>query len=357
MPLLLRFNNWVTRIPLWAYSFFLVVAVAVKSGFTFTPLGGDELLNFPVPPNTWSALSYGMRSLVLITGVEGDVAVGAIGLVTVLISLVLITLLASRVMDPLVARIFLALVIVGPIGMVLLNHIGRNDVFVILGATIIAMCGRKISVMFLGLFIMILGNPEQSAVAMFCLLVLSFVPSFRSWRRAAGIGFVVALVAFIPLSLFARSAGVKSRIEFLPDYFSSSFYPFTANLPLTFYAAFGATWIVLGWIFLQISVRSRILLTMGIVIIPFFVTMITVDQTRVTVGVTTLSIMVALREYLPKFVCQLKSFNFAPVLGAVLVVVLFLPVIEIWGTSGHARTPYLWIFTSIVPQIKSLLIG
>ena len=154
-----------------------------------------------------------------------------------------------------------------------------------------------------------------------------------------------------------RSAGVKGRLEFLPELLSASFYPFAANLPLTLYASFGATWLIIGWVFLHISLKSRILLLIGLLVIPLLVTMITVDQTRVTVGVTTLSVMVLLREFLPRIVSQLKSRNFVPILGTGVAIVLFLPIIEIWGTSGHTRTPYLWIFTSIVPQIKSLLIS
>ena len=357
VPLLLKFNLWVTRIPLWLYSMGLVVAVGMKSGITFTPLGLDELLNFPAPPNNWSAMSYGMRTVVFLSGNEGDIAFGVMGFILVILSFATLTLAASRVMDPLITRLFLALVIVGPIGMVLLNHIGRNDVFVIIGATMVAMHGRKIYMMVIGLLIMILGNPEQALVAFFCLMILSYIPMLNHWRRVAVFGFVTALAIFIPLSLYVRSSGVKGRLEFLPELLSASFYPFAANLPLTLYASFGATWLIIGWVFLHISVKSRVLLVIGILVIPLFVTMITVDQTRVTVGVTTLSVMVLLREFLPRIVSQLKSRNFVPILGTGVAIVLFLPIIEIWGTSGHTRTPYLWIFTSIVPQIKSLLIS
>ena len=357
VPLLLKFNHWVMGIPLWLYSMGLVVAVGMKSGITFTPLGLDELLDFPAPPNNWSAMSYGMRTVVFLSGNEGDIAFGVMGSFIVLLSFGFLTYAASRVMDRLISRLFLALVIVGPIGMVLLNHIGRNDVFVILGATVVAMYGQKIYMMVFGLVIMILGNPEQALVAFFCLVILSFIPVLNHWRRVAVSGFVIALAIFIPLSLYVRSSGVKGRLEILPEFLSASFYPFAANLPLTLYASFGATWLIIGWVFLHIYLKSRVLLVIGILVIPLFVTMITVDQTRVTVGVTTLSVMVILREFLPRMVSQLKSLNFAPILGTGVAIVLFLPIIEIWGTSGHTRTPYLWIFTSIVPQIKSLLIS
>jgi len=355
--LLLKFNVWVTRIPLWLYSLFLVVACLAKTGFTFMPLGGEELVDFPAPPNNWSAMSYGMRTAVFLSGNDGDIAFGAIGSVFVLLSLAFLTIAASSAMDPLSGRLFLAFVIVGPIGMVLLNHIGRNDVFVILGATMIAIYGQKIYMLVFGLVIMILGNPEQTLVAFFCLMILSNIPMLRQWRRVAAAGFMVALAIFIPLTLYVRSTGVKGRVEFLPELLSASFYPFAANLPLTLYASFGATWLIIGWILLHISFKGQILITIGLLAIPLLVTMITVDQTRVTVGVTTLSIMVIIREFMPRIVTQLKSLNFGPILGAGVVLVLFLPVIEIWGTSGHTRTPYLWIFTSIVPQIKALLIN
>ena len=96
VSLLLKFNLWVTRIPLWLYSLGLVVAVGVKSGITFTPLGLDELINFPAPPNNWSAMSYGMRTVVFLSGNEGDIAFGVMGLFIVLLSFGFLTYSASK---------------------------------------------------------------------------------------------------------------------------------------------------------------------------------------------------------------------------------------------------------------------
>jgi hypothetical protein len=357
MSLLNRFSEWLGRFPLWLFVAAITLASVFKGGISFTPLGTDELQAFPTPPNNWSALSYGMRSVVFITGQDGDLAFGIVGFFAVIMSLALLTYFAYRKFEPVVARVFLALIVVGPIGMALMNRIGRNDVFVILGAAIIAFYGKRIVPFLIGLFIMILGNPEQTVVAFFVLFILSMIPTLRSWRRTAGLGFVVALAVFVPLSMYARASGVKSRVEFLPEYLSNSFYAFAANLPLSIFAAYGAVWLVIGWVFLQISGRSRFWLVVGLGAAPAFVAMITVDQTRVIVGVTTLAVLVILHEYLPKIKNQLDVIGFNPILGVTVAVVLFLPIIDIWGSSGHARTPYLWIFTSIVPQIKTLLIG
>ena len=292
-----------------------------------------------------------------LTGQDGDLAFGVVGFVLVLFSIVFITFLASRSFEPTVARIFLALVIVGPIGMILINRIGRNDVFVILGAVIFALHGRRFFLLLIGLMLMLLGNPEQTVVAMSILLLISMMPQLRQWRMKAFAGLAVALVVFAPLWLLARSVGVKSRIEFLQEYLSNSFYAFAANLPLSLYAAFGAVWLILGWLFIKSSMRNRVWLLLALVVVPVMVTMITVDQTRVFIGVTTAAVVVLLKEYLPELVQQVADLNFRPILAGSFIIVLFLPVIDIWGSSGHASTPYLWFFTSIVPQIKVLILG
>jgi len=335
----------------------LALAIVVKGGISFAPLGTNELANFPTPPDSWGALSYGIRTVVFLTGQDDDLAFGVVGFVLVILTLILITFLISRSFEHSVARIFLALVIVGPIGMILMNRIGRNDVFMILGAVIFALHGRRILLMLIGLVLMLLGNPEQTVVAMSILLLISMLPPLRQWRLKAFSGLVVALIVFAPLWLLARSVGVKSRIEFLQDYLSNSFYAFAANLPLSLYAAFGAVWLVIGWIIISSSMRNRVWLLLALVVVPVLVTMITVDQTRVLVGVTTVAIVVLLKEFLPKLVQQVAELNFRPALAASFIIVLFLPVIDIWGSSGHASTPYLWIFTSIVPQIKLFILG
>lgn len=335
----------------------LSVAVAIKSGLSFAPLGSYELVNFPVPPDTWGSLSYGMRTLVFITGYQEDISFSIVGAVLTVITIIVLTALSQRTFESTGSRVFLALVIVSPIGMVLFNRLGQGDVLVILGAIVFALLGPRLLAVLAGLILMILGNPEQAVVALFSLLILSFVTDMKTWRRPAVIGLSIASGVFIILALWARAVGAQSRLEYLPEFLSSSFYAFAANLPLSVYAGFAAIWVILGWVFVHVPFMSRTWLLIALVVVPGIVTIITVDQTRVFVGVTTLSVLVLGREFLPKIKDQLQSLGFKPVLGATVVLVMFLPIIDIWGSSGHARTPYLWIFTSIVPQIKTLLIG
>lgn len=354
---LLSLNSWLVSTRLWIYSSLLTVAIVIKGGISFSPLGTDELANFPLPPANWSSLSYGMRTVVFLTGQDGDISFGVVGFILAIISIAVITLLASQTFEPAIARIFLALVIVGPIGMILMNRIGRNDVFMILGSVIVALHGRRILIFVLGLLLMILGNPEQTVVAMTILFFISMLPELKQWRVKALAGLFAAVLIFAPLWLMARSIGVKSRVEFLQEYLSNSFYAFAANLPLSLYAAFGAVWLVIGWVFIKLNMRNRLWLVLALIVIPVIVTMITVDQTRVFVGVTTVAVVALLRESLPSMVQKMGDFNLKPILASTFLIVIFLPVIDIWGTSGHAQTPYLWIFTSIVPQIKGFFLG
>jgi hypothetical protein len=354
---LLRFDKWLSTIPVWSYSLILTIAIVLKGGFSFFPLGPGELANYPLPPDSWGALSYGMRSVVFALGQDGELAYSIVGLLLVVLSVSLLTYFASREFQPLVARLFLALVIVGPIGLILVNRIGRNDVFMILGAVIFALCGYRLLGLAFGLLFMILANPEQAVVAMAILLLVSMIPQLHHWRNKAFWGLMILSLVFVPLWLLAKSTGVKSRIEYLPDFLSNSFYAFAANLPLSLYAAYGAVWLILGWVVLNSQNRVRIWLLIALVVIPVSVTMITVDQTRVYVSITAVTVVIVLRDYLPKLIDQLVNLRFKPILATGFLTVMFLPVIDIWGSSGHVQTPYLWIFTSIVPQIKDLILG
>lgn len=352
-----RLNRWLISIPIWVYTVIMGVAIIVKSGLSFAPLDASEFQNFPLPPNYWPALSYGMRSLVYGTGQTDSTTFGIIGLLLVLITIITITFLAKQALDPVAARLFILFAIVGPIGMVLFNRIGQNDVFVILGAVLITFLGMRWFPFLIGLTLMLLGNPEQTVVALSVLLLLSGIPRLKVWRRRAIAGLLISLVVFLFLSSLARSVGAKSRLEYLPDYLSNSFYAFAANLPLSLYAAFGAFWLIAAWIFVHLNRNERIWLVVGLVLAPLAVTMITVDQTRVFVGVSVLAVFILLKTYLADIKQNLDARGISSVIAAALIIVLFLPVIDIWGSDGHARTPYLWIFSSVVPQIKILILG
>ena len=342
---------------MWLFALICTIAVVIKSGFGIAPLNEGEFQNFPLPPNYWSALTYGPRLTVYLTGRNDEIAFSVVGIILTLIAIATIVLLAVRRFQDQNDRIFVAIVLISPIGMVLLNRIGQADVFVILGAAVIAISSPRIHWFILGTVIMLLGNPEQTVVSFLGLVILSLISSFKTWRRRAITGLLVSVTVFILLSILARSVGAKNRLEYLPELLSASFYAFAANLPLSLYAAFGATWLIIFWVIAHLRKWDRLWFLVSLVALPLLVIMLTVDQTRVFVGVTTLSVLVTLTNYLPMFKDWLNTLGIQPVLAVVLLALLFLPIIDIWGSSGHARTPYLWIFTSVVPEIKGFLIG
>jgi MFS family permease len=298
-----------------------------------------------------------MRLIVYPTGNQDTLTFGIVGFVLLVLTIFLITFLAGRKFNEIDARLFILLVVVGPIGLILFNRIGRNDSLMILGALIVVLGGLRFLYLLVGLLIMLLGNPEQTVVAFGILLILSFIPQLKVWRRRAITGLAIALITFVGLSMLARSVESKSRLEYLPDYLNASFYAFAANLPLSLYAGYAAFWLIAAWIFVQVRGRSRLLLVLALVVAPVSVTIITVDQTRVFVGVTTLAVFVLLKSYIPQMREYVNSLGFQPVLAGAVLIVLFLPVLDIWGTSGGVSTPYLWVFTEIVPQIKSFIVG
>jgi len=357
MATIKKLDRWLASIPLWLFVLISTASVVVKAGVSFAPLDNTEFQNFPFPPNYWSALSYGMRSIVFFTGQRSELTFSVVGILLTIGSVAAIAYFANQRLAPTPARLFIMLVLIGPIGMVLFNRIGQNDVLVIMGALIAAFSGQRILIFILGIALMLLGNPEQTIIALLALLILSLVPELRRWMWPSIVGLILAVVTFFSLSALARSTGARNRMEYLPDYLSNSFYGFAANLPLSLYAGLGAVWLVVAWVLVRVTRKERLWVILALAVLPFTVTMITVDQTRVYVGVSALAVFVLLLNYLPGINSTVAKSKFPAFLGLTFLALLFLPIIDIWGSSGHARTPYLWIFTSVVPQVKTLIVG
>ena len=201
--------------------------------------------------------------------------------------------------------------------------IGKYDVITYLGAVILAM-SRSLPAATLGALIMASGNPEQSIVASFALLVLSFAGEFRDLRKRAVAAILVTTLTWLMVQVWFNMSGMAvSRITLVPEYLSESLarvlaYPGTAIW----------SWLGVGWFLALTAVflcrfSSRIWLLLAVVAIPGAVTVITADGARVF-GLVVLPAYLVVMIWLERYALRrFKGRELA--LGMLLIGVAILP--------------------------------
>jgi hypothetical protein len=345
-----------SQVPFPLLAFLVICLAILKCGISINPLTPEPLSDFPTPRPGYAALSYGLRSLAWMLQMEGPSAYVILGLCLTAIAFVFIPWAARRAATQQDARLLMVLIILGPIGVVLLNNLGRHDVLVILGGLALGFLGRNWRWALAGAAVMVLGNPEQAVVASAVLLLLTFSRELRPWRAGAVIALSISSVAFIVLSTWAAGAGVGSRATFVGGLLGNSIYQFFGNFPLSLYAGYGVIWIVILWSLFQARTPLRWLILICLILIPAAMTAITLDQTRVFVGVSTGAVTAVLVAFVPLMRAAAEAAGYRNTLSWTLACAAFLPAFEIWST-GYVRMPYGQFFSDVLPHIKSFLIG
>jgi hypothetical protein len=352
-------SGWQQRLnqlPIWGFTLVLICFAVIKGGFTINALIPEPLSNYPTPPSTFSSTSYGLRTLAWILRMDYPGSYVVLGLIITAVALATITWAVRRTSQTDDSRIILVFILLGPITLILLNNIGQHDALMILGGSILGLLGRNWIWALVGAIIMVSANPEQAVVASILLLLMTFAPQLRNWRLGAGIAVGLSAVASITIGMWAHSVGVESRIGFITGLLGNSFYQFFGNFPLSVYAGYGITWVVVIWITRQASIVFRWLIGVALIAIPFFMTAITLDQTRVFVGLTTAAILAVLVTFVPQMREAAVAAGYANPLFWTFAAAIFLPAIEVWS-KGYVRVPYAWFFVEIIPQVKTLLPG
>jgi hypothetical protein len=296
-----------------------------------------------------------MRTMAWLARTDDPNAYAVIGLSLTVITLILGAWMIRRSSDATDARLILVLVFLGPIGIVLLNNIGRHDVLVLLGSLMIGTLGRRPAWAIAGALLMVAGNPEQACVASVILLIIGLMRGMEHIRVRAVTSLVIAFGSFIGLSAWAHANGVGGRGGYITEYLGNSIYGFFGNFPLSVFAAFGPIWVVLIWILMRVSVRDRILLVIGLGVIPFAVTAITLDQTRVFVGVSTAALLPVLIHFVPAMRMEAEALGYRNTLFWTFIGATFLPSTEV-SAQGYVRVPYRWFFSDALPAIKAAVL-
>lgn len=330
----------------WLVLSTLLFAVALlKGGFFVEVFAQEPDPAFPLPQPGITALSYGLPALVWAFGIQGNVAlIGLMSLVLSVLAYFLSMFLVQRSFTGNVRTIAIISIALGPTICVLLGNIGRHDVFIILGAVVVGLRGERIAWALLGTLIMVLGNPEQSLVALLLALALAFTRDFKRYRTSLVLSSGVALVAFVTLSLWARSLGVTSRADWIGYHLGVGLLNFWANVGIAVYASYGLLWLLVIFQLSRLQGSERIVGLAALIILPLLVSMVTADTTRVFVGISTVMLMMAMRISLPALVSRIGRITTFPA-SIVLLSGLLLPSIEVF--NGASRIPFRWIYEFI----------
>ena len=348
---LLIIENRLTTMPLAWLTLAALLATIVKSGVTIRPFDADPLESFPIPRDTWAQLSYGMRISHWIVGSESLTVPTLVSFGLISVAAVVVASEANRLPSQLSGRIVLVVLLMGPVFTVLLSNVGRPDSFTLLGALVLGLKGRRIPWAITGALLMVLGNPEQTVMATTILLGLTAIPSLRAWRPGAVTALAIGLSSYLLLAAYARSAGVGSRLDYVLDLIGNSVYGFTANLSLSLYAGYAVLWLVLLVFALKLSRSQLTVLLVFAILLPVGITAVTLDQTRVFVGVSTAGIAAITVIAVGEFEGLSSRWGLKFPLLLVTAIALFLPAFEV-SDQHTVRPPLSWMYSTAVERLS-----
>lgn len=329
------------RIPYWLFALICVIAVTLKAGVA-AQVGEvrQAVESFPIPNAGLNGLSLGMRGLARLTGAYEAGSFFVLGLALTCVAFAFLALTA-RVSGG-SYRLKAALLILGPLGVLLLGNIGRHDALLVIGAAIIIMGHRQVLWSVLGTLVMVAANPEQTPIAAMAMVALTMTDRFRSLRRTAVIALATSTLAAGLLYVWSLTTpGGTTRADYIGFYFHPSLGNFIINAPLVIYSALGVLWLLWLGAVLWSSWRDRLFLMIA-VSIPLIATAVTLDQTRVAVCVSSLVALClavhgisAADELLKWCGCGRPHL----ILGALAILA---PSLEV-TFAGHPRAPLGWI--------------
>ena len=340
--------------PYWSFAFAVVIFSFLKIGFTIRPLNPDPLATFPTPQPTWSALSYGMRTLTWIGGWEDPNAYTFLSIAITGASIILIIYFSRLLMSREDSRIAILLLLTSPIAVVLYNNQGRHDALMILGSILLGFLGRKPWIAAIAAAIMISANPEQALLSTGILLASSFTPTFQAWRRGALVALAMSAASFVALSLWAQANGVGSRLTYIRSLFGDSIYGFFSNFSLSIYAGFGILWVLVIYLLVHQDRKQKMIILIPLAVIPFAITMITLDQTRVFVGMTAATLIALVVKTTPLIRAELHASGHPNVIFWTFVAATLLPSFEV-SVDHVVRPPFAWFFADVLPHIQQAI--
>jgi hypothetical protein len=367
------FGRWLGGLPGWVFAFLLVAFAVLRNGINVLGAWYSTypflIESFPTPVHPFSA-SWASVVPAWAFGVSSDagwVLFHALAVGVVLVGLVVVPM---RVLPDVRGRVVALVLVASPLATVLLQEIGRYDVWMIAGGVVLALA-RRLWVVGAGALLAVTGNPDQALALAVCLLVVSLAPSLRWFRPRAGVVFAVVVTVWVlmqvwfaaygklevtRIGLMGRIFGVGSEVspadEILTGRFADQgswalghFESLFAAFPLLVFSWFGVFWVVAIYLIWTMRGISRWFMLGGLIVLPALIASIFgIDGTREFVPVAWPILLALVYWGLVKPGEKLDSkgaSQWGLALGAITLAAIFVPAIYVM--LGRATTPYLEI--------------
>jgi hypothetical protein len=339
-------EGFLVRLPIFVVGILAALLGFLKSGLFLQEPRMWNSDSWPQPTAGGEPLSYGFRAVGFFLDLQSYADYHLLSLIVVTCAVVFIAWAIQSELSGNSARWAAVIFTSGPWAWVLIGELGRVDALMLAGAAVLGIKGRSLSWALIGIFLMLLGNPEQAVVATTSLALLSLTPAMQAWRRGSLFSMFVAVFTWAGLWIWARNLGVSGRGDLLIPNLKDSLELFFLNLPLVLYSGFGLMALLVMWAIADSFRSARVLVVLAALVIPITVTMVTLDQTRVLVAVSTASLAALTIRYSPEIYDYVKHLLRYPLTLLVLFVVL-LPAIEV-VYPGKIRTPWEFYYSYLV---------
>ena len=288
---LANFEAWVTRIPRTAFVAVVFALAFVRNGFDLFDLDwavtGSAIERLPEAVN-YISWSWGNLLIAKLLGVQDQNTWYALHVALTVVALFLPLIAARRLHRPefhTFAVYWFLLPVVGS----LLMWIGMYDVISVIGAVMIAL-SRRLWQAAVGAVIMSAGNPEQAIVAASAFLLVAHHTELKDHRRSAWAAFIVSLFGFLGSRLLIVGDLTDDRSDLLRSP-SESLELLIMNWPSSIWGWNGVLWFFVIAVFVTSTWRDRVLLALGLLLIPAAAVFVTYDWDRVYWLVTTASLV------------------------------------------------------------------
>lgn len=280
-----RLGCWLLSLPSWQYIAGIAVLAALKTTFLWRgSFFYQEAAAFPTPVTHFSTNFIA----VVLHKLSGDyVSIIFLGVSMVALAAALISLIYfqwQRTDNDEDRRIIIILAFGWPAILVVLPWIGNGTAFLPL-FMILALLARHRLIWVPALLLAIATHPEHAFVGLALLALLSSRPEFSGFRRRAVVGSGLSGVAVVVTVIWLAANGVAGR----GGEFTSGIgfaLPFALrNGLLGAYTWWGLWWLVVAFVVMTVSRRTRWYVITLAVLGPAFLTAVTADYTRVFIGV------------------------------------------------------------------------
>lgn len=335
-------ESFLLRIPIVLAILVLPVLALAHNGFELVfPFGGVELAtsSFPIPYPAHDASSYGLRTLAWALRITTEDSYFRLS--TILFCLVLWALgvLVWKKVGHRAGLVVLLIICLGPIGETMLGNLARPDVVFLAGSLLLGVWARSIPFGVGAALVMAAGNPEQAMVATACFILVALGLKAPGILKAAMSAFLTSVVAYVLILLALRHMGSVSRITYFTGFVRKSLTYFLESAPIALYAGFGLSMVMIAITITAIGRRRGALLILGAVVIPLFVTAVTLDQTRVLVPLSAAGVSAILVWSVPKCLKALDKLGYTSGAATLAILTILLPTMAV-SYPGEILLPY-----------------